>query len=147
MQDGAPGHASQKLKILFTSLLSMESIPSHSLPSHLNLIQLRWYGTRWKTGFKSAIQEITSYLMMPLQEVVRAAWEAVPESFLNNLIESIQARFQAVIEADSGHAERTDRGIKSGKARVIERRQGNALKGILSKSWMIGTWINGDGLG
>ena len=41
--------------------------------------------------------------MMPLQEVVRAAWEAVPESFLNNLIESIQARFQAVIEAEGGH--------------------------------------------
>ena len=40
MQDGA-GHASQK--ILSMTLLSVESIPSHGLPSHLILIQLRWY--------------------------------------------------------------------------------------------------------
>ena len=38
-----------------------------------------------------------------LREVVRAAWEAVPESFLGDLIESMQARFQAGIEAEGGH--------------------------------------------
>lgn len=38
-----------------------------------------------------------------LHDVVRAAWEAVPESFLSDLIESMQARCQAVIEADGGH--------------------------------------------
>lgn len=38
-----------------------------------------------------------------LREVVRAAWDAVPERFLKGLIESMQARCQAVIDAEGGH--------------------------------------------
>ena len=34
-----------------------------------------------------------------LREVVRASWDALPEQFLEDLIESMQARCQAVIEA------------------------------------------------
>ncbi len=35
-----------------------------------------------------------------LREAVRAAWEAVPDSFLNKLIASMPARCQAVIDAE-----------------------------------------------
>ena len=38
-----------------------------------------------------------------LREVVRAVREAVPKSFLSSPIKSMQARCQAVIEADGGH--------------------------------------------
>ena len=38
-----------------------------------------------------------------LREVVRAVREVVPESFLSSLIKSMQARCQAVIEAEGGH--------------------------------------------
>lgn len=38
-----------------------------------------------------------------LREVVRASWDALPEGFLKGLIESMQARCWAVIEAEGGH--------------------------------------------
>ena len=38
-----------------------------------------------------------------LREVVRASWDAVPEDFLSGLMNSMQARCQAVIEAEGGH--------------------------------------------
>jgi hypothetical protein len=38
-----------------------------------------------------------------LREVVQAAWDAVPEDFLRDLVESMQARCQAVINAEGGH--------------------------------------------
>src|SRR5699024_2536841 len=48
-----------------------------------------------------------------LREVVRTAWEAVPESFLSDLIESMQARCQAVIEADGGHTKYWNTRVRS----------------------------------
>uniref|UniRef100_A0A093UUS5 Transposable element Tc1 transposase n=1 Tax=Talaromyces marneffei PM1 TaxID=1077442 RepID=A0A093UUS5_TALMA len=38
-----------------------------------------------------------------LREVVRASWDALPEQFLKDLIDSMQARCQAVILAEGGH--------------------------------------------
>lgn len=38
-----------------------------------------------------------------LREVVRASWDVVPEDFLNDLIESMQARCQAARDAEGGH--------------------------------------------
>lgn len=41
--------------------------------------------------------------MIKLREVVCASSDALPEPFLKDLIESMQARFQAVIEAGGHH--------------------------------------------
>jgi hypothetical protein len=38
-----------------------------------------------------------------LREIVRAAWDAIPEGFLRDLIETMPARCQAVINAEGGH--------------------------------------------
>jgi hypothetical protein len=38
-----------------------------------------------------------------LRELVRAAWDAVPEGYLDGLIDSMQARCPAVINAEGGH--------------------------------------------
>lgn len=38
-----------------------------------------------------------------LREVVRAAWDTLPEAFLDGLINSMPARCQAVINAEDGH--------------------------------------------
>lgn len=38
-----------------------------------------------------------------LREVVRAAWNALPEHFLMDLIDSMQARCPAVIDVECGH--------------------------------------------
>jgi transposase len=38
-----------------------------------------------------------------LRQMVRAAWDAIPEGFLRDLAESMPARCQAVINAEGGH--------------------------------------------
>lgn len=38
-----------------------------------------------------------------LREIVRAVWEAVPESFLQELTKSIPAKWQAAIKANNSH--------------------------------------------
>jgi hypothetical protein len=38
-----------------------------------------------------------------LREAINAAWNAVPKSFLSELIESMPARCQAVIDANGSH--------------------------------------------
>lgn len=38
-----------------------------------------------------------------LRQVIRATWDAVPQEFLDKLIDSIPARCQAVIDAIGGH--------------------------------------------
>jgi hypothetical protein len=38
-----------------------------------------------------------------LREAVRAAWDAIPISFLNQQIDLMQKRCQAVIDAQGGH--------------------------------------------
>ena len=100
MQDGAPGHASQNT----IHELAERGIYPISWPAFspdLNPIEMVW---NWmKDWIQERYPEDHQLSYDALREVVRAAWEAVPESFLSGLIESMQARCQAVIEAEGGH--------------------------------------------
>ncbi|EED12565.1 conserved hypothetical protein [Talaromyces stipitatus ATCC 10500] len=75
MQDGAPGHSSSFTK---------EELHSRGI-----------YPILYPDDEELSYDQ--------LREVVRAAWDAVPESFLIQLIHSMQARCQAVIAADGGN--------------------------------------------
>jgi transposase len=100
MQDGAPGHAS-KDTLRELQEHGIYPIPWPAFSPDLNPIKMVW---NW---MKDWIQEryLDDYKLSydALREVVRAAWDAVPERFLKGLIESMQARCQAVIDAEGGH--------------------------------------------
>lgn len=56
-----------------------------------------WIGDRYLAAYDRKL----SYDQ--LREAVRAAWDAIPPSFLDKQIDLMQARCQAVINAQGGH--------------------------------------------
>jgi transposase len=89
MHDGAPGHTSQKtIQDLHDRGIYPISWPAFS--PDLNPIEMVW---NWmKDWIGERINEDYQLSYDRLREVVRAAWDAVPEDFLNDLIESMPAR-------------------------------------------------------
>ena len=100
MQDGAPGHASQST----INELAERGIYPISWPAFspdLNPIEMVW---NWmKDWIQEHFPDDYQLSYDSLREVVRASWDAVPEDFLSGLMNSMQARCQAVIEAEGGH--------------------------------------------
>ncbi|KAG0158920.1 hypothetical protein PDIDSM_6440 [Penicillium digitatum] len=100
MQDNAPGHSAKETIEYFEELgVCIMAWPAFS--PDLNPIESVW---NW---MKDWIEEkYGDQYMTPttLRGVVRDAGDAVPEDFLNGLIESMPARCQAVIDAQGGAA-------------------------------------------
>ena len=100
MQDGAPGHRGQYTA---TELHECGIYPIFwpAFSPDLNPIEMVWNWMKdWIQEHYPNDNELSYNL---LREVVRAAWDAVPETFLKDLIESMPARCQAVIDACGGH--------------------------------------------
>lgn len=100
MQDGAPSHISaQTMKELHERHIFPIFWPP--FPPDLNPIEAVW---NWmKDWIQEKYPEDQQLSYDQLRAIVRAAWDAIPGDFLNDLINSMQARCQAVIEAGGGH--------------------------------------------
>ena len=100
MQDNAPGHASRDtVQDLQERGIFPISWPAFS--PDLNPIEAVWNLMKdWLDQFFPNDEQL-SYDQ--LREVVRAAWDALPREFLKELIESMKARCEAVINAEGGH--------------------------------------------
>lgn len=98
MQDGAPGHGAQATQNKIREYgINMIYWPPYS--PDLNPIEMVW---NWIKDFIQANfpdRMSISELRIALQE----AWDAVPEDFLIELLESMPERCKAVIEAGGGH--------------------------------------------
>ncbi|EED13759.1 annexin ANXC4 [Talaromyces stipitatus ATCC 10500] len=101
MQDGTPGHAS---KDTIEELQSRNIYPIFwpAFSPDLNPIEAVW---NWmKDWIQEQYPEEETLSYDRLREVVRASWDALPEQFLKDLIDSMQARCQAVIDAAVTHS-------------------------------------------
>lgn len=100
MQDGAPGHASSETtRELHSRYIFPISWPPFS--PDLNPIEMVW---NWmKDWIQDKYPEDKELSYDQLRQSVRASWDAIPEGFFEDLIQSVQARCQAVIEAGGGH--------------------------------------------
>lgn len=95
MQDNAPGHAAKETIEYFEELgVCMIAWPAFS--PDLNPIESVWNWMKDWIEEKHGDQQMTA---ARLREVVRDAWDAVSEDFLNVLIDSMPMRCQAVIDA------------------------------------------------
>lgn len=100
MQDNAPGHASRTIIQEFNEC-GIFLIVWPAFSPDLNPIEAVW---NWmKDWIERYFSEDEQLLYDQLREVVRAAWDALPEVFLNDLIDSMPARCQAVIDAEGGY--------------------------------------------
>ncbi|EKV10534.1 hypothetical protein PDIG_55890 [Penicillium digitatum PHI26] len=98
MQDNAPGHSAKETIEYFEELgVCIMAWPVFS--PDLNPIGSVWNWMKYWIEEKYGDQYMTPTI---LRGVVRDAWDAVPEDFLNGLIESMPARCQAVIDAQGG---------------------------------------------
>ena len=98
MQDGAPGHSAaftrQELQERGIQLIFW---PAYS--PDLNPIEMVW--NKMKDWIQDNYPDKLSYDR--LRAAVREAWERVPDTYLNDLIESMGNRCQAVIDAKGMH--------------------------------------------
>ena len=92
MQDGAPGHASSETT---RELHSRHILPISWPPfsPDLNSTEMVW---NWmKDWIQSKFPEDKELSYDQLRQVVRAAWDAIPEEFFEGLIQSMQTRCQS----------------------------------------------------
>ena len=95
MQDRAPGHAAQST-IQELAERGIQTIYWPPYSPDLNPIEIVW---DW---MKDWIDDHHTEKMRydQLRAAVKVAWEAVPEAFLNDLIEQMPQRCEAVINAN-----------------------------------------------
>ena len=100
MQDGAPGHASRDtIAELHSHQIFPISWPSFS--PDLNPIEMVW---NWmKDWIQDKYPEDKELSYDQLWQLVRAAWDDIPGEFFEELIQTMPARCQAVIDAGGGH--------------------------------------------
>lgn len=100
MQDGARPHTS---KVTEKELHERNIYPIYwpAFSPDLNPIEAVWNWIKDWIQEQYPNDEQLSYDQ--LREVVRASWDALPEQFLKDLIDSMQARCEAVIAAEGGH--------------------------------------------
>jgi len=100
MQDGAPGHAAEATRQdLHDRGVHVILWPPYS--PDLNPIESCW---NWMKDYIEdcwGLEEKISYDM--LREFVKAAWEALPDSYLQELLTEMPARCQAVVDANGLH--------------------------------------------
>src|SRR5699024_1137419 len=97
LQDGAPGHASRDT----TAEPDSRQIFPISWPSFspdLNPIEMVWNWMKDWIQNKYHEDKELSY-----DQLARAAWDDIPGEFFEELIQTMPARCQAVIDAGGGH--------------------------------------------
>ena len=92
--DGAPGHKGHAKR--YRELNGMDVLPWPAQSPDLNLIEALWGDMEAELG------QIWGRVSDPevLEEAVKAAWDSIAEERLEELIRSMPARLQAVIDAD-----------------------------------------------
>ncbi len=98
MQDNAPGHAAEYTRDeLVERAIRLSNWPPYS--PDFNPIENLWC---WMKDYLQAhFPEKMSYDR--LRAAVQEAWESIPIEKFNELIDSMGARCQAVIDAEGGH--------------------------------------------
>ena len=100
MRDGAPGHAAADIKAELEAWgIRIMSWPAFS--PDLNPIEKCWNWIKDCIEDHWGLEENPSY--DKLRKYVEEAWDALPESYLEELLASIPAGCQAVIEANGMH--------------------------------------------
>jgi hypothetical protein len=103
MQDNAPSHRSLETR---TNLLKrhIHRIPWPRYSPDLNLIEHVWnWMKNWiEQHYWGAIYHASKFILAQLRQIILEAWDAVPDSFIENLYNSWWERCQAVINANGG---------------------------------------------
>lgn len=100
MQDGAPGHAAKDtLAELECRGITVIEWPSYS--PDLNPIETIW--NKMKDWLQDHYDNLYSLSYDRLREAVQAAWNYITEETVKDIIDSMPARCQAVIDAGGGH--------------------------------------------
>ncbi len=101
MQDSAPAHAARgTIQDLRERGVICIQWPSFS--PDLNLIEMVW---NWMKDWIQNRYDDTLNGYEALRRAIQEAWEAVPEAYLQELLELMPARCQAVIEAEGRHTQ------------------------------------------
>jgi transposase len=100
MQDNTPGHKSNATKQELQER-GVEVIFWPAFSPDLNPIEMCWNWIKDYIEDKWGLEENPSY--NKLCSYVKEAWEALPESYLKELLASMPARCQDVIEANGMH--------------------------------------------
>jgi len=100
MQDNAAGHASRATREELEER-NIEVIFWPAFSPDLNPIEMCWNWMKDYIEDKWGLEEKPS--TDKLRRYVKEAWEALPESYLKELLASMPARCQAVIEANGMH--------------------------------------------
>jgi DDE superfamily endonuclease len=101
MQDNAPSHMARATREdLRARGIIYDKWPSFS--PDLNPIEAVW---NWMKDWIQNRYDDGLTDSHDVREAVREAWKAVPEQYLQDLIESMPARCRAVIEADGRHTQ------------------------------------------
>ena len=103
MQDNTPSHRSRETMIK----LSLRQIPYVKFPPYspdLNLIEHVWnWMKNWiQDHYWQARYNVAKVPLQELRRIILAAWEAVPDSYIQELYDSWWRRCQAVIDANGG---------------------------------------------
>src|SRR5258705_2849531 len=103
MQDNAPAHRSIETRM---NLLERDIhwIPWPPYSPDLNLIEHVWnWMKNWiQQHYWEIRYDAVSIPLDQLRRIIWAAWEAVPEAFIESLLDSWWDRCKAVIEANGG---------------------------------------------
>jgi len=100
MQDGAPGH---RAGTTIEDLRERGIIPIFwpAFSPDLNPIESVW--NRMKQWIEEEYGDIHFTNYDRLREAVLAAWRAIPQDWLDDLVKSMRDRCQAVIDAEGYH--------------------------------------------